>query len=99
MLQYLRRINILIPITALVVLFAWGMSSVYAEDTKAGISEQMHVASLFGKLDENSDGYISVEEAAGKIAPETFSQADTDHDGKLNMAEFTAARIDKATKS
>ena len=48
---------------------------------------------LLHAADRNGDNFIDPTElAASGIAPETFSRADTDHDGRLSVAEFMAMR-------
>lgn len=89
------KLDILIPLAAILVTLAWSVTNVFAAETKAEEKENMAEAAsaLFNKLDENGDGYVTLEEAAGKIAPDAFSKADTDHDGRLSLAEFTAANL------
>ncbi|HEX8980115.1 MAG TPA: EF-hand domain-containing protein [Parasulfuritortus sp.] len=93
--QQYFKLDILVPLAAIIATLAWGIANVYAEEVKAHPDDMQHVASLFSKLDENGDGYITVEEAVGKIPPEVFSKADTNHDGKLSLAEFKAAKLDR----
>jgi hypothetical protein len=48
---------------------------------------------LFHAADRNGDNFIDATElAASGIAPDTFVRADTDHDGRLSIAEFMALR-------
>jgi len=48
---------------------------------------------LFHAADRNGDNFIDATElAASGIAPDTFVRADTDHDGRLSVAEFMALR-------
>ena len=93
--QYLK-LDILVPLAAIIVTLIWSIANVYAAEVKPHPDDLQRVTSLFSKLDENGDGYVSVEEAVGKITPSSFSKADTDHDGKLSLAEFKAAKLDKS---
>lgn len=48
---------------------------------------------LFHAADRNGDNFIDASELAGSgIAQDTFVRADTDHDGRLSVAEFMALR-------
>jgi Ca2+-binding EF-hand superfamily protein len=48
---------------------------------------------LFHAADKNGDDFIDLSElAASGIAQDTFARADTDHDGRLGVAEFMALR-------
>lgn len=48
---------------------------------------------LFNAADRNGDNFIDTTElAASGIAHDTFVRADTDHDGRLSVAEFMALR-------
>ncbi len=48
---------------------------------------------LFHAADRNGDNFIDTTElAASGIARDTFVRADTDHDGRLSVAEFMALR-------
>ena len=56
--------------------------------------------STFAKLDVNKDGYITKIEAASDAAlTRDFDKFDLNHDGKLNRAEYLAARAKEDTKS
>jgi Ca2+-binding EF-hand superfamily protein len=93
--QYLK-LDILVPLAAIIVTLVWGIANVYAAEVKPHPDDLQRTASLFSKLDENGDGYVTVEEAVGKITPEAFSKADINHDGKLSLAEFSTAKLDKS---
>jgi Ca2+-binding EF-hand superfamily protein len=90
--QQQTKRNIVILLAAIIANL--GVSSAYAEKMQA--TAQQSASALFGKLDANGDGYVTVEEAAGKISPEVFANADADHDGKLSLVEFVAAKLDKS---
>ncbi len=48
-------------------------------------------APAFDKIDANKDGALSVKEAASAgISKKMFTNADLDHDQKLNMDEYKA---------
>jgi Ca2+-binding EF-hand superfamily protein len=48
---------------------------------------------LFRAADKNHNDFIDADELQGSaIAQDTFLRADTDHDGKLSIAEFMALR-------
>jgi len=48
---------------------------------------------LFRAADKNKNDFIDADELQGSsIAQDTFLRADTDHDGKLSIAEFMALR-------
>ena len=52
-------------------------------------------ATMFKRMDKNSDGKIASDEMpkprGDRFAGRLFDRADTDHDGKVTKAEFTAA--------
>ena len=57
-------------------------TSAYAQDAEL----------VFAALDGDHDGNVSAEEARGnELVSENFSDADTNNDGNLSLAEFTAA--------
>lgn len=70
----------------------FGVSSAVAADT-ASDDATSAAAAIFHKMDANEDGYITPEEAVGTISGDAFNKADTDHDGKLSLAEFMAAKL------
>lgn len=47
------------------------------------------VAKSFADMDKNNDGYITKDEAKGKVVTQ-FAQLDTNADGKLSKDEFSA---------
>lgn len=49
------------------------------------------VASHFEKMDKNQDGFISQDEAKGRIQ-KNFSELDTNGDGKLSPEELEAGK-------
>ena len=56
--------------------------------------------STFAKLDKDRDGYITKSEAAAdKGLAKDFDKFDLNHDGKLNRAEYLAARAKEDTTS
>ena len=58
------------------------------------ISGTAFAAEDFATADANSDGQVTVEEAAAaapEITPEKFSEADANGDGTLSAEEYTAA--------
>lgn len=63
----------------------------------SGASLAVH-ESEFSRLDTNQDGYISRDEASGKLVDE-YASADHDEDGLVDQSEFSAfeARMDDFT--
>jgi hypothetical protein len=58
----------------------------------APIAYAQDPALVFGALDRNSDGMVDQQEAqANELVTEYFADADTDNNGTLSAAEFTAA--------
>ncbi|WP_243311131.1 EF-hand domain-containing protein [Fundidesulfovibrio agrisoli] len=57
---------------------------------------------LFDRMDANKDGYLTKDEVQKqfpKFTDEMFQQADTNHDGKLTVAEWQAfARAKRAER-
>lgn len=54
----------------------------------------------FLSVDANGDGFATLEEAvAALITTEAFDAADQNHDGKLDLAEYLAARQGQAPLS
>src|SRR2546421_11204730 len=82
-----------------VVAFARAAGAAWAADTateknKTNVSNATRSEdSTFAKLDANKDGYITKIEAASDTAlARDFDKFDLNHDGKLNRAEYLAAR-------
>jgi Ca2+-binding EF-hand superfamily protein len=84
-----------VPFIVIFAALAWSATTVHAEEMKAQADKAKNTLSLFSKLDANEDGYVTIEEAAGQISPETFSAADKNHDGKLDVSEFKASGLDE----
>jgi Ca2+-binding EF-hand superfamily protein len=65
-----------------------------SEKNKSNVSNATRSEdSGFAKLDKDRDGYISkTEAAADKKLSQDFGKFDLNHDGKLNRAEYLAAR-------
>lgn len=62
--------------------------------TVSGLAWAAGGAASFQELDSNRDGVITLDEA--KKSPElkaNFTQADTNKDGKLDAAEFSALEV------
>jgi Ca2+-binding EF-hand superfamily protein len=56
--------------------------------------------STFAELDRNRNGYISkAEAAADPVLAKEFDKFDWNHDGRLNRAEYLAARGKEDTRS
>ncbi len=58
-----------------------------------GVSMEEFSAAMgaaFVRLDANSDGSLTLEEAGGIISPEQFAAADADSNGGLSRAEYDA---------
>lgn len=71
-------------VAIMTVLSALSMQSVSADAS----------AEMFGKLDTNADGYISVQEAeAHADLPDAFAEGDMNNDGRLDQAEFAKLEI------
>lgn len=94
--QKYLKLDILVPLAAIILTLIGGVANGHAEVGKTRIADLQQSASLFSKLDENEDGYIDIEEAAGTISPDAFSNADTNRDSKLSLAEFQAAKFHKS---
>jgi Ca2+-binding EF-hand superfamily protein len=89
-----------------VTVFALAAGSAWAADqstekNKSNISNATRSEdSTFAKLDKNKDGYISKAEAKVDAAlTKDFDKFDLNHDGKLNRAEYLAARAKEDTGS
>ncbi|MEW8507357.1 MAG: hypothetical protein AB2598_11675 [Candidatus Thiodiazotropha sp.] len=51
----------------------------------------------FMKLDRNADGFISAEESiVDKLLYESWTAADTNNDGRIDSAEFSAFEINSS---
>ena len=62
----------------------------YAGDELVTVNANIEAA--FKKYDVNRDGYLSKQEVKGRRdLLRIFADADTDHDGKLNLDEYAAA--------
>ena len=62
----------------------------YAGDEPVTVNANIEAA--FKKYDVNRDGYLSKQEVKGRRdLLRIFADADTDHDGKLNLDEYAAA--------
>ena len=62
----------------------------YAEDELVTVNANIEAA--FKKYDVNRDGYLSKQEVKGRRdLLRIFADADTDHDGKLDLDEYAAA--------
>ena len=89
---------------ALAVGSAWADEATRAK-TKTDIKTDVSNASrsddsIFAKLDKNKNGYISRTEAAADPAlAKDFDKFDLNHDGRLNRAEYLAARAKEDTGS
>jgi Ca2+-binding EF-hand superfamily protein len=87
---------------ALAVGSAWADEATRAK-TKTDIKTDVSNASRsddsgFAKLDKNKNGYISKSEAAADPAlAKDFARFDLNHDGRLNRAEYLAARAKEDT--
>src|SRR5579859_5192243 len=81
--------------------FALAATSAWAADTKTTVSNATRSNnSGFARLDKNKDGYIARAEAApDAVLTKDFATFDLNHDGKLNRAEYLAARAKEDTKS
>lgn len=97
--QKYLQLDILVPLAAIVLTLIGGVANGHAEAGKTRLADLQQSASLFSKLDENEDGYVDIEEAAGKIAPDAFSEADTNRDSKLSLAEFRAAKFHQSAQA
>jgi len=65
--------------------------SVAVTVTSTAFAEQSSSDATFKKLDRNSDGYISIKEAAENAAlVKSWKTLDTDTNEKLEMSEFSA---------
>lgn len=83
---------------ALVYLIA-GLPVIAASLASSSKHAASHVLPSFATLDRNNDGYVDSSETAGLPAyASTFSRADLTGDGRLNPAEYAAARarVDRA---
>jgi len=76
-------------------------TSAWAADTKTTVSNATRSnTSGFAKLDKDKDGYITRAEAGSDaVLTKDFGTFDLNHDGKLNRAEYLAARAKEDTKS
>ena len=85
---------------ALAASAAWAADTA-TEKNKTNVSNATRSEdSTFAKLDANKDGYITKIEAASDTAlARDFDKFDLNHDGKLNRAEYLAARAKEDTKS
>ncbi len=64
----------------------------YAEDEPVKVNANIEAA--FKKYDANRDGYLSKQELKGRRdLMRIFDDADTDHDGKLDLDEYAAAEL------
>jgi hypothetical protein len=79
----------------------WAADKSDDEKNKPNISNATRSEDLtFANLDKNKDGYISKAEAAADPAlAKDFDKFDLNNDGKLNRAEYLAARTKEATSS
>ncbi len=79
-----------------VTLIAGAISVAHAAPAE---TEKMHNRT-FDQLDENHDGYISLQEAKKRhLSDRAFSDADANHDNKLDADEFIKAKaIDERIK-
>ena len=90
-----------------VAVFALAAGSVRAEDkstlgkAKTDVSNASRSEdSIFAELDRDKNGYISkAEAAADPVLAKDFDRFDRNHDGRLNRAEYLAARAKEDTSS
>ena len=85
-----------------VAVFALTTGAVRADEkTKTDISNASRSdKSIFAKLDTNKNGYISkAEAAADPVLSKDFDRFDRNHDGRLNRAEYLAARAKEDTRA
>jgi hypothetical protein len=90
-----------VAICALAPGSGWAADKSADEQNKTNISKAMRSeGSTFAELDKDKDGYISKAEAAADPAlAGDFDKFDLNNDGKLNRAEYLAARTKEATSS
>jgi hypothetical protein len=90
-----------VAVFALAAGSAWAADKSDDEKNKPNISKAMRSEDLtFANLDKNKDGYISkAEAAADPVLAKDFDKFDLNNDGKLNRAEYLAARTKEATSS
>ena len=84
-------------VTLILSALLMGASFSFAADAPKGDKPKMTPEEQFKKLDKNSDGKLSKEEFIGKKEGEAktkaeaaFTAKDTDKDGSLSLAEFSA---------
>lgn len=66
----------------------------------AAVSSPAPAQEEFLSVDANGDGFATLEEAvAALITTEAFDAADQNHDGKLDLAEYLAARQEQGPLS
>ena len=54
-------------------------------------AEEIPGAAMFQELDQNHDGYVSINEATGQTELlKQWTEVDTNSDGQLEMTEFSA---------
>jgi Ca2+-binding EF-hand superfamily protein len=97
----------LIQSAMLGAVLALAIASTRADDKSSAEKDKTNIANAtrsedltFADLDRNRDGSISKKEAAADPAlAKDFDRFDLNHDGKLNRAEYLAARGKEDTRS
>lgn len=88
-----------LSLAAMLIAGSLPLTALAADPAPAGAAGMDAVPPMFKQLDSNKDGQISMEEA--KRSAETsaaFAAIDTDKNGKLSLAEWTAHEKAGGTK-